>query len=50
MAEEATGRLDLLSSVNFAFSAIRREQLELLALFDKDDFASAETMTHSGVL
>ena len=47
VAEEVTGQLDRLSLEIFAFSAIRREKLELLAWLDKHDFVSPETITQS---
>ena len=50
MGEEANGRLHLLSLVNLAFSAIRREKSELLAWLDNHDFARPETIAPSIVV
>jgi hypothetical protein len=47
VADEATWRLDVLSFVNFAFSASPREKSELLDWSDKHDFAKPEPMTQS---
>jgi hypothetical protein len=47
VAEEATWQLNLLSLVNFAFSASRKEKSELLVWLDKHDFAKPDTMTQS---